>query len=114
MRSWFRLLLGCAALASVATHVSAVGPAQAPATGSRFIVRAVGPDGPIADLKREELSIKTDGKQREVKALELVTPASGAAAVAPGARPRRRHPVFRLRSPPMPRLLLLHKAGGSS
>ena len=84
--SW-RLLYGCAAVALVVTAVSADSPAQAPATGSRFIVRAIGPEGPIADLKGEELSIRTDGKQREIKALELVTPASGAAAAALAAAP---------------------------
>ncbi|MEO5897473.1 MAG: hypothetical protein ABIS06_17415 [Vicinamibacterales bacterium] len=58
------------------------GTATTPAAGASFIVRAIGPDGPVQDLKREELSIKTDGKQREVKAIELV---AGAAAAAPSA-----------------------------
>ena len=76
-----RWLMGCAALSAVVMAFSPDSPAQAKAqSGSRFIVRAIGPDGPVADLKREELSIKTDGKQREVKALELVTAASAGAA----------------------------------
>jgi hypothetical protein len=77
-----RLFYGCTAFAVTISAVSASSPAQAPAAGSRFIVRAIGPEGPIADLKREELSIKTDGKQREVKGLELVTAASAGAAPA--------------------------------
>jgi hypothetical protein len=57
---------------------------QSPAPGARFIVRAVGSDGPVQDLKREELSIKTDGKQREIKSIEMIgaAPASAPAAAA--------------------------------
>jgi len=76
---WSRVVHTCAAVA-LAAVVSADSPAQAPSGGSRFIVRAVGSAGPIADLKREELSIKTDGKQREVKTLELVDTASASGA----------------------------------
>ncbi|CAN5824680.1 hypothetical protein BH18ACI5_BH18ACI5_06570 [soil metagenome] len=50
-------------------------------------MRAIGPDGPVQDLKREELSIKTDGKQREVKSIELVAGAAAAPTVAPAAVP---------------------------
>jgi hypothetical protein len=84
-----RVAYTCAALALAAavSAVSADSPQQAPSGGSRFVVRAVGTAGPIADLKREELSIKTDGKQREVKTLELVNtasaPTAGPAAAAP-------------------------------
>ena len=52
----------------------------------RLIVRAVANGAPIADLKAEDLSIRIDGKQREVKALELVTAASGAPAAEPTAK----------------------------
>ena len=52
-------------------------PANAP---TRVIVRAIGSGGPVTDLKAEELSIKTDGKDRKVQGLELVTIAAGGPA----------------------------------
>ena len=57
-----------------------------------MIVRALaGPGQPVTDLKAEELSIKTDGKDRKVQGLELVKIAAGgprpAATAAPAAAP---------------------------
>jgi hypothetical protein len=52
---------------------------------SQVVVRAVSSDGqPVLDLRPEEVTIRTDGKAREVKSLELVRP-SGEAAPAPAA-----------------------------
>ncbi|HXH35016.1 MAG TPA: hypothetical protein VNJ54_11460 [Plantibacter sp.] len=76
MRVWIssRVSSACAAVVLAAVAVSADGLVQTPApAGSRLIVRAVGADGqPVLDLKREEVSIRTDGKPREVRSLELV------------------------------------------
>ena len=52
----------------------------------RLIVRAVANGTPVADLKAEDISIRIDGKPREVKALELVTAGSGAPAAEPAAK----------------------------
>jgi len=61
------------------------GPANVP---TKVIVRAVAAGKPVADLKADELAIKTDGKDRKVQDLELVTiPAGGPAAAAPAAGP---------------------------
>ena len=71
--------------------VALSGPAaagQGPSAGTRVIVRALTNAGePVIDLKKEEISIRTDGKAREVKVLELVNVAdsSGASATAVAA-----------------------------
>ena len=52
----------------------------------RLIVRAIANGSPVADLKAEEISIRIDGKPREIKALELVTAGSGAPAAEPAAK----------------------------
>lgn len=54
---------------------------------TRLIVRAVANGQPVTDLKAEELTIRVDGKQREIKSLELVSaasPAGGASASGSG------------------------------
>lgn len=57
---------------------------------TKVIVRALNAGQPVTDLKAEEISIKTDGRDRKVQNLELVTiPAGGppAAAAATPAKP---------------------------
>jgi hypothetical protein len=54
----------------------------AQATGGQVVVRAVTREGqPVTDLKPGDLSLRIDGKPREIKGLELVEPK---AAAAPG------------------------------
>lgn len=53
---------------------------QRPGGGTQLIVRAVANGVPVADLKAEEITIRVDGRAREVKNLELVN-----TAVAPSA-----------------------------
>ena len=67
--------------------LSALTPlAAAPQSGSQFIVRALNGAGePVTDLKPEEVSIRTDGKERKIQSLELVTVKTAAAAPAAGA-----------------------------
>src|SRR5688572_23388787 len=48
--------------------------------------RALGADGqPVADLKVGDVSLKVDGKAREIKSFELVDMRKGPAADAPAA-----------------------------
>lgn len=91
MRVWIsssRFSSGWAVVVLAAVAVSAHGPAQPPPpAGSRIIVRAIGPDGqPVLDLKREEISVRTDGTPREIRSLELVR-IGGAHAAAPTSTP---------------------------
>jgi len=90
-------------------------PQQDAARATRLIVRAVAGSGePVTDLKPSDLTIRTDGRPREVKALDLVSlaetqPAAGAApsvnasplpppfstnAAAPAAAPGGREILF--------------------
>lgn len=71
-------------------------PTAAP---TRVIVRALSAGQPVTDLKAEEISIKTDGKERKVQNLELVTIAGSgpAAPAAPTAAPAK--PASTLPSP---------------
>src|SRR5688500_3775492 len=59
-------------------------PAGNPGGAMRLIVRAVANGQPVADLKPEDVSIRVDGKPREIKNLELVA-AAAAAPAAPAA-----------------------------
>ena len=79
--------------------VLAVVTCTAAGAPTRVIVRAMTAGKPVTDLKAEELSIKTDGKDRKVQSLELVTIASGAPApaAAPAAAPAK--PASNLPSP---------------
>jgi hypothetical protein len=55
-----------------------------------MIVRALSAGQPVTDLKAEEVTIRTDGRERKVESLELVTVPTGgapAAAAVPAARP---------------------------
>ena len=75
---------------------------ERPAVPSQVIVRAVAAGQPITDLKAEELSIKTDGKDRKVQGLELVKvaaagPGAAGPSVAPAAAPAK--PASTLPSP---------------
>ena len=64
-----------------------------------MIVRALaGPGQPVTDLKAEEISIKTDGKDRKVQSLTLVkvageAPAATAAPAAAPAKPASNFPA---------------------
>ena len=78
MRAWtfFRrlapVLVGIP-VAAAAVAVSAQGTGQRPAGGGRVIVRVLTNAGePVTDLKKEELTLRTDGKQREIRELEMV------------------------------------------
>ena len=57
-------------------------PGGGPGGATRLIVRAMANGQPVADLKAEDLTVRIDGKPREVKALELVTAGTGAPAPA--------------------------------
>ena len=81
-------------VAVAAATLSAQGGGQRPAGGgpgggpTRLIVRALANGQPVADLKAEDLTIRVDGRPREVKGLELVTAGSAPAApAAPDAAP---------------------------
>lgn len=59
---------------------------EAPAEGTRVIVRALTSAGqPVTDLTAADLTIRTDGKERQVSSLELMSAA--AAPAAPAAAP---------------------------
>src|SRR5688572_20537588 len=77
-----RLFSIAAAVSVAATSVSAQQkPGGAP---TRVIVRAWANGEPIADLKPADLTIRVDGKEREVRSLDVVkAPAADAAAPAP-------------------------------
>jgi hypothetical protein len=87
MRAFTRSILALSA--AVAAAAVLTGDASlAQGGGSQVIVRAVSRDGqPLLDLKPGEISIRVDGNEREVKALELKRPAETAAAspAAPAA-----------------------------
>src|SRR5918993_1952948 len=57
-----------------------------PGGAMRLIVRAVANGQPVADLKPEDVSIRVDGKPREIKNLELVTAATAAPATPAGVK----------------------------
>ncbi|HJR60285.1 MAG TPA: hypothetical protein VJ813_12820 [Vicinamibacterales bacterium] len=87
MRAWtrsIRFLTAVGSAAMVATATAASAAAQAP----QVVVRAVSNDGqPVLDLKPGDVTVRTDGKTREVKSLELVRPSAAAPAPAPAAAP---------------------------
>lgn len=79
-------------LAAVAVSANQGGQRPAGSGPTRVIVRAVANGQSVADLKAEDLSIRIDGKPREVKSLDVVTASTGggttaapAAAAAPVA-----------------------------
>jgi hypothetical protein len=75
-----RVSLFVGGLTAVATITTAVPAAQE--GSSQVVVRAVSGDGqPVLDLKPGDVTIRVDGREREVTSLELVRPA---AATAPG------------------------------
>lgn len=86
-----RVLAVLAGVTMAAVSVSADQGGQRPGGGgpTRVIVRAVANGQPVADLKPEDVSIRVDGRAREVKNLELVTagPSGGAPAPAAAAAP---------------------------
>lgn len=70
---------------------------QKPAGPSTMIVRALTDAGqPVTDLKAEEITIRTDGRDRKVQGLELVSVAS---AAAPAAGPAPAKPASTLPAP---------------
>ena len=94
------LALGAVAVSATAAYAQATNPlgdppkgaaSQAAGAPSKMIVRALTSAGqPVTDLKPEEVSIKTDGKDRKVQGLELVKVAAGgppAAAAPASAKP---------------------------
>src|SRR6188768_718476 len=71
------------AFAIATTSMVANARSQAQTGTSQVIVRAVNRDGrPVLDLKPGDVSVRVDGAEREIKALELVRPAEGNAAPA--------------------------------
>lgn len=68
-------------IAVVTVALSAHGAGQRPAGGGRVIVRVLTNAGePVTDLKKEEITLRMDGKQREIRELEIVRVAAEAAA----------------------------------
>lgn len=62
------------------------GPAAAQSAGGQVVVRAVTRDGqPVTDLKAGDISLRVDGKAREIKGLELVQPGAAAGSTPAGA-----------------------------
>jgi hypothetical protein len=59
-------------------------PAAAQASG-QVVVRATRDGQPVTDLKPGDISLRIDGKAREVKGLELVQPGAGAPSSGPSA-----------------------------
>ena len=86
MRGWTRVAAVSVVLGGT---VAAVGLAAAQETGgAQVVVRAVTGDGqPVLDLKAADVTIRIDGRQREVKSLELVQPAAGGPAAPAAAAP---------------------------
>ena len=93
MCGWTRMVgvsLFVGGLTAVATITTAVPAAQE--GGSQVVVRAVTADGqPVLDLEPGDVTIRVDGREREVTSLELVRPSAAAApggtASAPAASP---------------------------
>lgn len=86
MRVVARSIALCSAVGACVAVLSAAGPDQQP-SGGQVVVRAVTSDGrPVLDLTAGDVSVRVDGRQREVKALDLVRPEPSAAAPA-GATP---------------------------
>lgn len=63
--------------------------------GAQLVIRAVGSDGqPVTDLKPADLTVRIDGKNREIRSLELVQPsATTAATPATAAAPAAASPL---------------------
>lgn len=102
------LMLAALALSPTVAHGQAknpLGEAAQPAqerasAPSRVIVRALAGGGqPVTDLKAEELSIKTDGKDRKVESLQLVSIAAGGPAAAATPTPAAAKPASTLPAP---------------
>ena len=74
-------------LAAVSLAAAAPSAQQKPGGGpTKIIVRAWANGEPVADLKPADLTIRVDGKQREVRSLDVVK-APAADAAAPAAAP---------------------------
>lgn len=84
-----RRFVAAAAVGAVLATAAALLQAQRGTGGRRIIVRALANGSPVTDLKAEELSVRIDGKPRQVADLELVTIAAAGAATeaAPAALP---------------------------
>jgi hypothetical protein len=94
VRSCFLAAVGCLTLGGVAIVAQANNPrgegaGQRPGEPARVIVRAITSAGqPVTDLAPGDLSIRTDGRERKVAGLELVTvPAGGAPAAGAAGTP---------------------------
>ena len=95
-----RFLPVCAGVVIAAVAMSASQGGQKPGGGpTRVIVRAVVNGQPLADLKPEDVSIRVDGRPREVKALDLVTAGPGVGTPAPAAAAAAAPPVSTLPPP---------------
>ena len=70
-----------------ATVLSAQDRRRVPADSSRIIVRAWTNGEPLTDLKPADLTIRVDGRAREITALDLVTVPEGGSGVLAGAAP---------------------------
>jgi hypothetical protein len=73
---------------------------ERPSGPTQVIVRALAGAGePVRDLKAEEISIRTDGKDRKVQNLELVTIPTDGAPAAPASAAAAAKPAFNLPAP---------------
>jgi hypothetical protein len=87
MRVMARSVLLCGLLGVSVAMLSAGSPDQQP-TGAQVVVRAMTDDGrPVLDLTAADVTVRVDGRERAVKALDLVrpTPTAASTAVAPAA-----------------------------
>ena len=100
-------ILACLALTAAPAFAQAKNPlgeppkpsAQKPSAATRVIVRALSSAGqPVTDLKPADVTIRTDGKDRPVKSLDLVTVPAGAPP-APGAPAAAAAPASTLPAP---------------
>ena len=75
-------------LAGVAAASFAGAAFQSPPSSATIEFRALTPEGqPILDLKKEEITLKVNGKAREVRSIELVKMPAGADAAPAAATP---------------------------
>ena len=88
MRVWTRSRQFLSVVSATAVVVVAPAAPAAAQAAPQVVVRAVSADGqPVLDLKPADVTVRTDGKAREVKSLELVRPSAEPAPAAAAPKP---------------------------